>query len=146
MNIELTKDQFRNLLEMAYLGEWMVNANREGEDAVGKYSKLLEYLFSKCAEFGCADMCRTEDGEIFPSEKFEKTGVMDYIDDYGEDTLASTLAEYLASRGLPPSLEGDDRMDYIEEKFDTYMKEFDENGFENVNVDLSAKDERSVEL
>jgi hypothetical protein len=37
-------------------------------------------------------------------------------------------------------------MDYIEEKFDTYMKEFDENGFENVNVDLSAKDERSVEL
>lgn len=146
VNIELTNSQFRNLLDLAYLGEWMVNANREGDDRIEKYSKLLEYIFSKCGEFGYGDLSQTEDGEVFPTEKFEKAGVMDFIDDYGEDTLASTLAEYLATRDAPSNLEGEKRMDNIEESFDNYMKEFDENGFENVSVDISKKDTRTVKL
>jgi phosphosulfolactate synthase (CoM biosynthesis protein A) len=71
---------------------------------------------------------------------------MDMIDDYNEDILFGTLAEALSKREVPAQLDGEERMDYIEAQYDKYMKEFDENGFDNISVDTGEKDMRTVKV
>ena len=45
MNIELTPKEFRRLLDMVYIGNWVLNSTR-GEDRFEDYDLLQEKMFS----------------------------------------------------------------------------------------------------
>ena len=45
MKIELTSKEFRNLLDMVYIGNWVLNSTR-GEDRFQIYDELESKLFS----------------------------------------------------------------------------------------------------
>lgn len=145
MNIELTKEQFRSLLDLVYAGNWMINSNRDA-DIVKKYSDLESYVFSKCGEFGFKEFMEDDGGTSYPSSRFDESGIMDYIDDYNEDTTLQELAERLSYRDVPHTLDDDEIGDYLEGKYEAYMHEFDENGFENISVDLEPKEDREIKL
>ena len=49
MNIELTPKEFRRLLDMIYIGNWVLNSTR-GEDRFEDYDLLQEKMFSYCAK------------------------------------------------------------------------------------------------
>ena len=50
MELELTRKQFRRLLDMAYIGNWILNSTR-GEDRFKDYDEVESLLFGKAAEF-----------------------------------------------------------------------------------------------
>ena len=145
MNIEFSKEQFRNLLDLVYAGNWVINANRETE-LIKKYDTLESYIFSKCDEFGFKELAEKDEDESYPSGEFDESGIMDYVEDYNEDTVLQELAEQLSYRDAPKVLSEDGLADYLDERYDIYMKEFDENGLENVTVNLDKKDSREVKL
>lgn len=145
MNIELTKEQFRSLLDLVYAGNWMINSNRDTE-TIKKYSDIESYIFSKCGEFGFKGFMEDDDGKCYPSSRFDESGIMDYIDDYNEDTTLQELAERLAYRDVPHTLDDDEISDFLETKYESYMHEFDENGFDNISVDLEQKEDREIKL
>ena len=45
MNIELTDKEFRRLLDMVYIGNWILNSTR-GDDRFEDYDLLQEKLFA----------------------------------------------------------------------------------------------------
>ena len=45
MNIELSKKEFRRLLDLIYVGNWILNSTR-GEDRFKDYDDLQEKLFA----------------------------------------------------------------------------------------------------
>ena len=45
MNIELSKKEFRRLLDMIYVGNWILNSTR-GDDRFEDYDMMQEKLFS----------------------------------------------------------------------------------------------------
>ena len=79
VQISLTREQFRTLVEMVNCGEWMINAARVNR--IKKYDKLEQYIYSHAKEAGIDD-CIGYDGELkihFPTKEFEENGVKDLI-------------------------------------------------------------------
>ena len=48
MKLELTKKQYRRLLDMVYIGNWILNSKR-GDDRLADYDQEESLLFSKAA-------------------------------------------------------------------------------------------------
>ena len=51
MQLELTEKEFRRLLDMVYIGNWILNSCRD-DDRFEDYDNLEEKLFSLCPEHG----------------------------------------------------------------------------------------------
>ena len=49
MQIDLSKKEFRRLLDMVYIGNWILNSTR-GDDRFADYDDLESKLFAQCRE------------------------------------------------------------------------------------------------
>ena len=73
MNIELTDKEFRRLLDLVYIGNWILNSTRE-KDRFEDYDILQEKLFAQCAKNGMNALISRWQGHIFPSPAYENGG------------------------------------------------------------------------
>ena len=135
MNIELTDKEFRRLLDMVYIGNWILNSTR-GEDRFEDYDLLQEKLFALCPRQGMRSLVQSWHGHIFPSRAYEDGGIHEAIADYEDAVFFSILAEELARRDL--GLENSDPEDFTElqARMDEYLNEFERNGLDTINIDL----------
>ena len=62
MKLELTKKQYRRLLDMVYIGNWILNSTR-GDDRFRDYDEVESLLFSKAGEEGMPTLSELEDGK-----------------------------------------------------------------------------------
>ena len=133
MNIELTEKEFRRLLDMVYIGNWILNACRE-EDRFEDYDDLEEKLFSLCPEHGMAALCERWEGRIYPSRAFEEGGIHEAIADYEDAVFYDILAEELARRDMNDEQISQNDAEALAERMEEYFDEFEENGIDNVRV------------
>lgn len=135
MNIELTDKEFRRLLDLVYIGNWILNSTRE-KDRFEDYDILQEKLFAQCAKNGMNALISRWQGHIFPSPAYENGGIHEAIADYEDAVFFDILAEELARRDL--GLENSDPEDATEltNRMDEYMAEFEKNGLNTINIDI----------
>ncbi|MDO5002451.1 MAG: hypothetical protein Q4E20_09415 [Eubacteriales bacterium] len=135
MNIELSEKEFRRLLDMVYIGNWILNSAR-GNDRFEDYDLLQEKLFAQCPAHGMRTLVESWHGHIFPSRAYEDGGIHEAIADYEDAVFYDILAEELARRDL--GLEDSDPADYTEltARMDEYLDEFDKNGLSTINIDI----------
>ena len=135
MNIDLTEKEFRRLLDMVYIGNWILNSTR-GDDRFEDYDLLQEKLFALCSQNGMRSLVQNWHGHIFPSRAYEDGGIHEAIADYEDAVFFDILAEELARRDL--GLVESDPEDFTElnARMDEYLDEFDRNGLNAVTVDL----------
>jgi len=134
MNIELTTKQFRRLLDMVYIGNWVLNSARE-EDRIPDFDELESYIFSHCEKLGMKSLSSKMSGIAVPSKEFSEGGIHEAIMDYEDAVFFGILAEELAHRDLSAFGDVNDS-DAFEAKAREYLAEFRENGLNNVNVDV----------
>lgn len=98
--VEFTKEQFENLLKMAYVGNWVINSHRLDEDLIEKFEDLQAYLFAQAKSFGLEHLAdETIDDEACPSDELEDSEeMMGYIDEYDNETFWNQLCDRLALR------------------------------------------------
>ena len=135
MNIELTDKEFRRLLDLVYVGDWILNSAR-GDDRFEDYDLLQEKIFALCPSAGMRSLIETWQGHIFPSRAYEDGGIHEAIADYEDAVFFDILAEELARRDL--GLVESEPEDYTEltARMDEYLDEFDRHGLDAVTVDL----------
>ena len=135
MNIELTDREYRRLLDMVYIGNWILNSTRD-DDRFEDYDLLQEKLFSLCPANGMRSLVQSWQGHIFPSRAYEDGGIHEAIADYEDAVFYSILAEELARRDL--GLESSDPEDFSElsRRMEEYLCEFEKNGLDTVNIDI----------
>ena len=135
MNIELSEKEFRRLLDMVYIGNWILNSAR-GNDRFEDYDLLQEKLFAQCPAHGMRTLVESWHGHIFPSRAYEDGGIHEAIADYEDAVFYDILAEEHARRDL--GLEDSDPADYTEltARMDEYLDEFDKNGLSTINIDI----------
>ena len=135
MNIELTDKQFRRLLDLVYIGNWILNSTR-GEDRFKDYDDLQEKLFSLCSKNGMNALVQFYMGHYFPSKAYEDGGIHEAIADYEDAVFFNILAEELARRDL--GLENYDPEDFTElsARMEEYLDEFERNGLNAINIDI----------
>ena len=135
MNIELSDKEFRRLLDLVYIGNWILNSGR-GTDRFEDYDLLQEKLFALSPRAGMRSLAESWQGHVFPSKAYEEGGIHEAIADYEDAVFFDILAEELARRDL--GLEDHEPEDYTElnARMDEYLDEFDRSGLSSVHMDL----------
>ena len=121
MEIKLTEKQFRRLLDLVYIGNWVLNSTR-GDDRIRQYDQVESLIFSHCLSHGMAGLTELYQGEIIPSRAFAEGGIHEAIMAY-EDNMDD-----------PPITE--ENYDEVMSRMDEYLGEFEQHGTDNITVDM----------
>jgi len=134
MNIELTELEFRRLLDIVYIGNWVLNSTR-GEDRIADFDIVESRIFSYCKQNDMATLVEYVDGMARPSIAFENGGIHEAIADYEDSIFFEILAEELARRDMDFEPIGPENMDELTDRIDEYIEEFEQNGIDNISLD-----------
>ena len=133
MNLELSKKEFRRLLDMVYIGNWILNSTR-GNDRITDYDQVESKLFACCRENGMEALVEKWQGEDVPSRAFADGGIHEAIMDYEDTVFFNILAEELARRDLQGlDVDGANKVD-LDALTEKYAEEFANNGIDNIVV------------
>ena len=134
MKIELTELEFRRLLDMAYIGNWVLNSTR-GADRFADYDKIESRLFSYCPSQEMHSLTEFIDGVARPSSAFEQGGIHEAIADYEDSIFFEILAEELARRDMDFEPISPENFSELTNRIDEYIAEFEQNGIDNISLD-----------
>ena len=135
MQLELTKKQFRRLLDMAYIGNWILNSTR-GEDRFADYDEVESLLFARAAQEGMPTLAELWQGEIVPSRAFAEGGIHEAIVDYENNVFFDILAEELARRDMNDVPIDESNYAELSDRIEAYITEFETHGTDRISVDL----------
>ena len=134
MNLELTPKQFRRLLDMAYIGNWVLNSTR-GDDRFADYDEVESLLFGKAAEEGMGVLAEEYEGEIVPSRAFAEGGIHEAIMEYENNVFFDILAEDLARRDMEEENVDQDDTNELMNRMEEYMQEFEAHGTDHISLE-----------
>ena len=134
MKLELTTKQFRRLLDMAYIGNWILNSTR-GDDRFRDYDEVESLLFAKARAEGMPTLAEDWQGEVVPSRAFAEGGIHEGIMEYENNVFFDILAEDLARRDMDDAPIDESNYDELASRIDAYIAEFEEHGTDNILVD-----------
>ena len=126
MQIELTPKEFRRLLDLVYIGNWVLNSTR-GNDRFSDYDDLESKLFALSPA-----LCEIWNGSIVPSRAFAEGGIHEAIALYEDNVFYEILAEELSRRDMDYPEITEENYDEIIGRMDRYMTEFQVSGVQNL--------------
>jgi hypothetical protein len=141
MTLNLTAEEFRSLLKVVFLGNWMANAYREKPDP--EFDNIEQLIMSQASSFGaeeCVAYNAGKQGWSYTREYEEEMQV--FVDEYNVEALYDELGYWLSRRDLISEI-GEDRAEgmtpaglsdaagpYLEK----YNREFEEFGIERIGI------------
>jgi hypothetical protein len=139
VKLELTTEEYRKLIELAYLGEWMINAQHDpefqDESATGAVQKLLG-----AGKITGVDV-DAETGENFMTSDWTERLFDEYILDYDDHIFWDELTERLAQRDLArergveaDQLNRDDDLLELRPLEERYRVELEEHGLDRIEI------------
>jgi hypothetical protein len=131
MKIELSDKEFRRLLDMVYIGNWILKSTR-GNDRFEDYDHVESKLFSYCIEADMPKLYEIRDGHVVPSTAFENGGIHEAIADYEDTVFFEILAEELARRDMDFEPISPENFSELASRIDEYIEEFEQNGMDNI--------------
>ncbi len=141
MTLNLTTDEFRSLMKIVFLGNWMANAYR-GE-ALPEFEKIEQLILSRASSFGAEEPVNFDpkkDAWSYTREFDEE--MQEFVNDYNIEALYDELGYWLARRdlmddigeekaaGLTPAGLSEAAAPYLEK----YDREFEEYGIERIGI------------
>ena len=130
MNLELSQKQFRRLLDLVYIGNWILNSTR-GDQRFTDYDEVESLLFGKAALEGMPSLAELYQGEIVPSRAFVEGGIHEAIMEYENNVFFDILAEDLARRDMDDAPIDESNYDELTSRIDAYIAEFEQHGTDN---------------
>ena len=131
MQIELSKKEFRSLLDLVYIGNWVLNSTR-GEDRFAPYDDLESKLFSLCRDNGMKVLVEKWNGTDVPSKAYCDGGIHEAIAFYEDNVFYEILAEELSRRDMEYPEINEDNYDEIVGRMNRYMSEFQASGLDHL--------------
>ena len=135
MQLELSSKQFRRLLDLVYIGNWVLNSTR-GDERFADYDQVESLLFAKAALEGMPQLAELYQGEIVPSRAFVEGGIHEAIMEYENNVFFDILAEDLARRDMDDAPIDESNYAELASRIDAYIAEFEEHGTDNILVDI----------
>ena len=134
VKLELATKQFRRLLDVAYIGNWILNSTR-GDDRFKDYDDVESLLFAKAREEGMGVLAEDWQGEVVPSRAFAEGGIHEAIMEYENNVFFDILAEDLARRDMEDASIDQNNYEELSSRIDAYIAEFEQHGTDNILVD-----------
>ena len=134
MKLELTTKQYRRLLDMVYIGNWVLNSTR-GDDRFRDYDEVESILFEKASQEGMAVLAEVWEGEVVPSRAFVEGGIHEAIIEYENNVFFDILAEDLARRDMEQENVDQNDTNELLNRMEEYMTEFEMHGTDNISLE-----------
>lgn len=138
MKIELSEQQFRYLLDLVYIGNWVINSTREN-DRIQEYDQVESLVFSHCLRHKMSKLVELYRGELIPSRAFADGGIHEAIMDYEDTVFFEILAEELARRDMDYQPVSRENYDELVSRMDDYIAEFEAHGTDNLVLSNSEE-------
>jgi len=144
MQIELTREQYRELVHTILAGTYVREAVEEwqGSPDWERLGKLEEYILSFAGQFASEDMVQRVDGEWIPTT--EVTDQMENtIDEYNDIEFWDQLSSRLGQRDAERTMTSQERReletmgqypDRVYDFFNKWTEEFEEHGVDRLEV------------
>ena len=134
MKLELTDQEFRYLLDLVYIGNWVLNSTR-GDDRIEEYDQVEGKVFSHCVPQGMPKLVERYRGSLIPSRAFAEGGIHEAIMEYENNVFFDILAEDLARRDMEDASIDQNNYEELSSRIDAYIAEFEQHGTDNILVD-----------
>lgn len=131
MQIDLTAKEFRHLLDLVYIGNWILNSTR-GDDRFADYDNLESKLFGLCRAHKMDILTEDWNGIPVPSKAYVEGGIHEAIAFYEDNVFYEILAEELSRRDMDYSEITEENYDEIISRMDRYMSEFQASGVDHL--------------
>ena len=131
MQIELTNKEFRHLLDMVYIGNWVLNSTR-GDDRFADYDDLESKLFGLCRTVGMKVLVEDWNDTTIPSRAYEAGGIHEATAYYEDNVFYEILAEELSRRDMGYADITPENYDEITGRMQQYMQEFEASGVDRL--------------
>lgn len=142
IQMEFSEAEFRKLVEVMYLADWVTNAHTVPDSITNPYS-LEQKIYKQAKGAGCGDLVQYGEKEkvFFPSRKLEEKG-HDVLDVYDEETFWEELVSRLALRDIEEErgaealekMSPEERMSAISEMEEKYQMECETNGISRLEI------------
>ena len=139
IKLEFTNEEFRKLIELAYLGEWMINAQHDPEFEDEAAGTIVQKLLA-AHKLPRIDL-DAETGEYFMKSEWTDRLYDEYILDYDDHTFWDELTERLAMRDLArkrgieaDQINRDDDLLQLRPLEERYRAELEEHGLDHLDI------------
>ncbi len=126
MQINLTNKEFRRLLDLVYIGNWVLNSTR-GNDRFADYDNLESKIFSLSPA-----LSEPWNGTIVPSRAYAEGGIHEAIAYYEDNVFYEILAEELSRRDMDYPEITEENYDEIMGRMQQYMEVFQTSGVDHL--------------
>ena len=126
MQIDLTPKEFRLLLDLVYIGNWVLNSTR-GENRFQAYDNLESKIFALSPK-----LSQVWNGTVVPSKAYAEGGIHDAIALYEDNVFYEILAEELSRRDMNYPEITDENYGEIITRMERYMSEFELSGVDHL--------------
>lgn len=148
MNLKITKDEYRLLLDMLYLSDWIMNAHLVERDVqYPGHQALRKKICSHFKEMDAENIIEYSDeyDEYFELANYDDYLHKNFIEPYDEEVFWAALADRLAIRDLSneigveqyQAMDNTDKADKLAEIAARYENEFAEHGLDNIKLDYN---------
>ena len=131
MQIDLTPTEFRQLLDLVYMGNWVLNSTR-GDNRFADYDNLESKLFGLCRGTKLRILTEDWNGIPIPSRAYAQGGIHEAIALYEDTVFYEILAEELSRRDMAYPEITDDNYAEIIGRMEDYMQEFQASGVDHL--------------
>ena len=136
MRIDLSSKEFRLLLDLVYIGNWVLNSTR-GDDRFQDYDNLESKLFGLCKDNAMGILVEKWEGTDIPSKAYEEGGIHQAIALYEDSVFYEILAEELSRRDMGYVDITEDNYDEIMNRMQNYLTEFECSGVDRLVLEES---------
>ena len=150
MKIDLTKEQYINLLEMSHIANSVLGILGDVLPEETNYKKksdetteLEDYFISYAKDFDCEDMTEEFHGKtLLKDEIYEK--IQEIMDEYDDYVFWNELEVRMGKRDFEKTITEEDKKNIKENKgwyperiheiYDKYAEEFEEHGIDRLEI------------
>ena len=147
MKIDITEKEYRALLDILYIADWVLHAHKIKDDPRTEiYKNFGQKIFSYAKKAGYEDLIEyaPDHNAYFPTREYEETGpAMEFIEEFENDTFWDELIDRLAQRDLIKQVDGlenlskmsfEDRVNKTMPFEEKYAVEFETNDLDNLKI------------
>ena len=131
MQINLTGKEFRRLLDLVYIGNWVLNSTR-GNDRFADYDNLESKIFAYSPA-----LSELWEGVVVPSKAFAEGGIHEAIAYYEDNVFYEILAEELSRRDMDYPEITEENYEEIMDRMQQYMEVFQISGVDRLILEDS---------
>ena len=151
MKINVTKKEYRTLLDIIHIADWVLHAHdTEGRTDTQEYQELFQKFFALAEEMGYDDLIQLskEDSKYYPTFNFESESVAEnLIQEFENNSFWEELTSRLARRDVMKEKNAQSVADLSDEEWfeamttaeEKWVKEFDSHDLDRISVDKAVK-------